>query len=299
VSLRVLGRAMAVTAAVVAAGAALSSAGSRADAPHISRRLHVKGLDLRYARAGQGDPVMLIHGYGESLVSWQTVFDLLARNHDVIAIDLPGFGLSSKPSAGYQTDSLAMIVIGALDELGLSRVSLAGHSLGGAVAAAVAALAPGRVRSLVLVDAAVLVGPWMVPDTAARGTPVEVVRAAIARYQLLRSRFTSPHAPRWLEERPADLDYLPAEDSAAAAALEAVLREFDFAWLTRERAALVHSPTLVLWGQFDAVVPVGEGRLLAELLNAELRIIPRAWHRPHVERPTLTAAEIADFLGSH
>lgn len=290
-----------VGAVLLALGAgliALSSSHRRADPPHRARMVRSGQLELRTVRAGSGPSLILIHGYGESLVAWQALFDRLTPHFDVVAIDLPGMGLSSKPATGYQTDSLAARVLGAMDALGIRDASIVGHSLGGAVAAAIAATEPARVRALVLIDAALVVNPPLLPDTSGASTSARLMRAAIARYELLRSRFTPPHAPLWLAEEKSALAYAPAGDSAAATALAAVLREFDFEWLTPARAGRITAPSMVIWGRLDPVVPSADGARIASALGAPFHLLARSWHRPHVERPAETAELIIRFLNS-
>jgi pimeloyl-ACP methyl ester carboxylesterase len=256
-------------------------------------------LALRVVRSGRGEAIVLVHGFGESLVTWRSVFTRLADSADVVALDLPGHGLSSKPASGYATDSLAADLIEALDALGIERAVLVGHSLGGAIAAATALRAPERVAGLVLIDPAISVARSMLPDSLAQPTgPGDAVRHAIAEYEAQRSRFTSVHDPGWLRESDTALAYLPALDPAYRPALAATLREFDFRYLTPERAARLRMPVLLIWGQFDPLLPVENGRRLAALLpRARLVVVPRCWHRPQVERPDTVARLIARFLG--
>ncbi len=255
-------------------------------------------LRIRYARGGSGPVVVLVHGFGESLVAWRGVFDRLAAGADVIALDLPGFGLSSKPATGYSTDSMAAAVIHVLDALHVARASIVGHSLGGAVAAAVTARDPARIERLVLLDAALVGAPLGLPDTTGASGATRVSRAAITAYEAMRTRFTAPHDPQWLAESDADAAYLPASDTAYRTALGAVLGEFDFAWLTSERTRQLRLPIAVIWGEYDPVFPVSHGRALAASLGgARFEVIPRTWHRPHEERPDAVANAIAAFLG--
>ena len=264
-------------------------------AAHTAGRLSVDGLALRSVRGGHGHPVVLLHGYGESLIAWRGVFDLLSRDADVLAFDLPGFGLSSKPAHGYSTEGMARWVIGVLDTASLDRVVLVGHSMGGAIAAAVALLAPQRVRALVLIDPAGVAPPRGLGPT--RDTAQSVVRASVAEYEAQRSRFASPHDPAWLMEDAAAARYLPAADSSYRTALSSVLQEFDFAYLTGMRMQSLRVPTLVIWGEYDPVLPLSDGRLLAASIpSATLKVIERSWHRPHEERPAETAAVITAFL---
>ncbi len=279
-----------------------SSAGQdeRRPAPHRATYLEVGALRLRAVRAGSGPAVLLLHGFGESLISWRGLFDSVARAADVIALDLPGFGLSSKPPTGYATDSLALAVLMALDALGIERAVLVGHSLGGAVAAAAALLRPNRVAGLVLVDPAVVLTPWIVPTQGRQDAAVEGLRAAIAEYEALRPRFTPPHDRDWLEEDDSAAAYAPSDDPAYRIALQSVLREFDFSFLGGPRADSVRAPTLIVWGEFDQLIPVTVGeRLAAAIPRARFEVVGRAWHRPHVERPNAVAGLIVRFLDTH
>lgn len=279
----------------VAAVLVVSNAGEREPRP-IHRAFWVESgaHRLRAVRAGTGPPVVLLHGYGESLIAWRSLFDRLSRSADVVALDLPGFGLSSKPPSGYATDSLAATVLRALDVLGIGQAVLVGHSLGGAVAAAAAIRSPDRVRALVLVNPAVVTSPRL--DEA-----VQRLKAAIAEYESLRPRFNSPHDLDWLlEPDSASALYTTAGDSAYHVSLQAVLREFDFAYLSARRVAELHAPTLLIWGEFDQLIPLPLGEALArELQSARLEVVRRSWHRPHVERPDEVAALIVQFLYTH
>lgn len=268
--------------------------------PLLAARYVTAGaVRIRYVRDGRGQTVVLIHGYGESLVAWRSVFGPLAQHADVIALDLPGFGLSSKPPTGYATDSIAAAVDRALAELGVRRAVIVGHSLGGAVAAALVVRDSAIASRLVLIDGAVVGAPVPVPESRQRERSVEAVRSAIAFYEATRPVLTPPHDPDWFAETPEDAAYLPSHDPSYKPALAAVLREFDFDWLTPDRARRLRLPTLVVWGEFDALFPLPLGKqLVATLPDARLVIIPRAWHRPHEERPDEVASVLLEFIGS-
>jgi pimeloyl-ACP methyl ester carboxylesterase len=263
---------------------------------HHAAYVDLPGIRLRYVRAGRGPTMVLLHGYGESLIAWRGVFDELARHHDVIALDLPGFGLSSKPAGGYTTDSLAAVVLAGMRALGVGRATLLGHSMGGAIATAATLADLDRIDALVLLDAAVVGAPAAIPDTHLAGTAAGATRTAVIAYEATRTRFNAPHDPQWLAESDTALAYLPADDPAYRAALGSVLEQFDFGYLTAERARQLKTRTLVIWGEFDQVFPVSSGRRVArDLPNAQFVVIGRCWHRPHEERPAETAAAILDF----
>lgn len=291
---------LALAAALVLLVIATSTRPPKPTPTQTARYVTARGQQLRYVRDGRGPTVVLIHGYGESLIAWRGVFDLLAQDADVIALDLPGFGLSSKPARGYATDSIAATVLAALQTLGVGRAVLVGHSLGGAVSSAAALAAPDRIRALVLLDPAVVGAPLAVPEGRPGDFSVDAARRAVARYEAMRTRFTPPHDPQWLEESASALAYLPAQDSAYAASAAAVLAEFDFGYLTPERVLRLQQPTLVVWGEYDPVLPLSAGRALAASLpHAEFRVVERSWHRPHEERPAETAQIVRQFLLEH
>jgi pimeloyl-ACP methyl ester carboxylesterase len=151
---------------------------------------------------------------------------------------------------------------------------------------------PSRVLGLALVDPA-LITPWALAETSDSSRTGASVRRVIAEYELLRGRFSSVHDGNWMAEDGEAAAYQPSSDPAYAIALTAVLREFDFAFLTPERASRLTMPVKLIWGALDPVIPVQTGYALAgRLPDAALVVLPRTWHRPQTERP----AEVAHIL---
>ncbi|HEX3415785.1 MAG TPA: acetoin dehydrogenase dihydrolipoyllysine-residue acetyltransferase subunit, partial [Stellaceae bacterium] len=124
------------------------------------RELEVAGLRLRYLALGEGDsvPVLLLHGFGADLNTWMFTQPALAEGRQVIALDLPGHGGSSKQLDRADAESLASIVEDALNALGIQRLHLVGHSMGGAIAVSLALRQPERAATLTLISSASL-GP--------------------------------------------------------------------------------------------------------------------------------------------
>lgn len=256
----------------------------------------VSGLRVRYVRTGRGPAMILLHGLGSSIYTWADVIPALAQDHDVVAADLPGFGGSDIP------DELApsvypATVLGLMDRLGISRATLVGNSLGGAVAVVLAARHPERVRRLVLVDSA---GYNLEPSkrplilrlagSAAAGAALDALPArrwVVAR--ALRQVFydSARVTPEKLEE------YLaPLARPGATEAVRSLLNDrsgFGLPALASE----VRVPTLIVWGRNDRWVPVADAdRFAAAIPGSRKVVLEECGHLPQEERP----AEIVHLL---
>ena len=135
-----------------------------------SKFAEANGVRLHYLVTGQGDPVLLLHGFGQSSQMWRPLMRELAQDHTVIAADLRGAGQSDAPPDGYTKSEMARDVHELMTGLGYTKVSLVGHEIGAMVAYAYAAQFRSEVRSIVLLDAFLPgVGEWtrvwMNPDT--------------------------------------------------------------------------------------------------------------------------------------
>jgi pimeloyl-ACP methyl ester carboxylesterase len=126
-----------------------------------SRYAEVNGIQLHYLTAGQGDPVLLLHGYAQTSHMWRPLIPELAKTHTVIAPDLRGFGASAKPDNGYDKKSMAQDIHTLATSLGHRKVGVTGHDIGLMVAYAYAAQYPAEVNRIALMDAFLPgVGDW-------------------------------------------------------------------------------------------------------------------------------------------
>lgn len=114
----------------------------------------VNGTRLHYVTAGEGPPVMLLHGWPQTWYEWRHVIGLLASDHRVVAPDLRGFGYSAKPAAGYDAATMAADLAALSDHLGLREVTVIGHDWGAVFGYVYAARTPGQVRALGIVEMA-------------------------------------------------------------------------------------------------------------------------------------------------
>ena len=154
--------AAAVGTAGTASAAVPSGRGSVSGAPQLpagfnstfhSRFVNANGIRLHAVVGGRGRPLLLIHGWPETWYAWRLIMPALARDFQVVAVDLRGMGLSDKPRDGYDTATLAADLAGLMTELGHQRFSVAGHDIGMPTAYALAADHPDRVDRLAVAEA--------------------------------------------------------------------------------------------------------------------------------------------------
>lgn len=254
------------------------------------------GGRLRYATAGDGAPVVFIHGFGLDSGMWDPQWQAFARRHRVIRYDLRGYGSSSLPDGPYShvDDLLALI-----DSLGAQPAHLVGLSLGGRVALRVAAQAPGAVRSLILADPAMdghaWSGDWL--RRWRRMTDAGKGRDVAAAKKLWREHILFEPANR---------------DTQVADALRVMIDRYSGWHFSHEDPGTaplqpvgqilpsISIPTLVLVGELD--LPDFQSiarRLRQELPAAELRTLAGAGHMSNMEAPRVFNELVLHYLERH
>jgi pimeloyl-ACP methyl ester carboxylesterase len=239
-----------------------------AGTPYTASYVQVHGTNLRYLDAGDGAPVLLLHGLGSSMYSWRaTIPALVSSGFRVLALDHRGFGSSEKPATGYSNAEYANVTLEFLDSVGVDAAILIGHSMGGQIAAEVALARPDRVRGLALIAPA---GSGFAAPLALRvvrwpviGPIAAALRNRWSTAVVLRSTFADPERVR---EGDIDQYYAPVAEEDYGRSLRGVLREYRFDALL-ERADSIRSPTLIIWGDRDRWIPAAAGRKLAARLS--------------------------------
>ncbi|HZS35190.1 MAG TPA: alpha/beta fold hydrolase [Polyangia bacterium] len=254
-------------------------------------------------RAGRGEPLVLIHGFFVSHWYFRHVLPRLAEKHDVIALDLPGFGESDRPAPdkfNYDLPSFAGVVAEVMDALSLPRADVLGHSMGGGVALTLAARDPDRVSRLALCCATVY--PIAIP---AEGKlllqPVvgpflwrHAFRKADIKRVMIRDQVRDP---RFADDEFVDYYWArlnrPGGREATYASMQAIAALAD----SNADPGRVTAPTLVLWADEDRIVPLAHGkRLQRAIAGAELRVVPASGHMPFLERPDEFLRQLEPFL---
>ena len=270
--------------------------------------VEIDGLTIRYLAAGEGPPLVLLHGAGDNSLDWRWVMPALAATHRVYAPDLPGSPDSARPAADYSPAFFERFVASFLDALGIGRATFVGNSLGGLIALRVALSEPARVGVLVLVDSAGLgseVNPAFtavnVPGLAKAAMPFW--RTQVGAYQRAwgRTALLFAHPPRsvpreWLAEQ-RRLAQSPGYLEAHLSVLRALVRPLGQREVLVNRLPSLQVPTLVVWGARDRVFPESQAKdAAARLREGSLAVIPDCGHMPHVECPDRFLATLDGFL---
>ncbi|HKO20028.1 MAG TPA: alpha/beta fold hydrolase [Acidobacteriaceae bacterium] len=245
----------------------------------------VEGARVHYVRAGSGRPLLLIHGIVGSAMIWRRNIPALTAHATVYALDLVGMGKSERvPGLAPGLEETAGRVLATMDALGVAQADVGAASHGGAVAMTMAALAPGRVRSLILFAPAnpySTAADWLVRAYSSR---LGAVVAAIA-----------PRLPRWVHQIAlgrmfGDRARIPEgclDPYREALRVPGTMRHVRgivrtwFADMEKLRIMLpqvAKTPTLLLWGDKDRAVSLESGRRLERELGAELVVFPGGGH---------------------
>lgn len=240
----------------------------------VRQTIQVNGLPVFYEVAGSGEPLVLVHGFSESTRLWYRNLPALAEHYRVYLVDLPGFGLMRRFGQHFDLLEAGEWLHAWMQAVGLGEVALVGHSMGGYVSMALAAVHPEQIQRLVLVDSIGI--PFGLP--VARLVPL--VLKAIAR--------TTPLS-LWLRMCH---DCLRMEMTT----LRRVARQIAVLDASAIVAA-VSVPTLLIWGENDDLVPFVLGRQLHErLTGARLFVMHDTNHFCMYERPREFNNALCAFL---
>jgi non-heme chloroperoxidase len=250
------------------------------------------GPRLHYAERGDSDgqAILFLHGWPDSWFSFSRLLPLLPGRYRTLAPDQRGFGDSDRPDAGYGIDDLASDAAAFLDTLGIERATVVGHSMGTFVARRVAEAHPARVARLVLIGSAFSPVNDVTRDVrASLATLEDPVSMEFAR-QFQASTVYAPVPPDFFEGLVAESVKLPAR--LWRAVFDGILA-FDDAG----RLGGIAAPTLILWGERDALFPREDQHRLAALIpRARLKIYADTGHCPNWERPEQVVADLDVFM---
>jgi pimeloyl-ACP methyl ester carboxylesterase len=269
------------------------------------RTVEVDGIPVNYVDVGSGErePVVLVHGLGGQWQNWLENIPRVAQKRRVLALDLPGFGLTPMPNEEITISRYGRFIDSFAERLELGEVALVGNSMGGYITAEVAIQFPTRVSRLVLVSAAGVssADTLQTPILSAGRVATAVTAYGAARHRELAARPLTRHMtlalvarhPRLLR---ADLAYEGFFKGAGKPGFIDALRA-SLAYDFRDRLPDVAVPTLIVWGEKDAIIPARDANEFERLIPDSRKVVMRdTGHIPMAERPRAFNDVLLDFL---
>jgi pimeloyl-ACP methyl ester carboxylesterase len=267
----------------------------------------VNTIEIGPERASSGTPLVFIHGLSGCWANWLEQLPMLACEHRVVTLDLPGFGYSPMPRQPITMSGYAQLLDRLLGELQIDAATVVGNSMGGFISAELAISFPQRVERLVLISAAGISTTGHRGSTrvlpmlrraetvlAATGAWVASKSDAVARHPRLREATLNVviRHPRRLPAALAAEQLRGAGKPGFMQALQAVL-DYDI----RERLPEIACPTLIVWGDSDRLITVSDADVFAELIpNSRKVIYADTGHMSMLERPAAFNALLEQFI---
>ena len=237
-------------------------------------------------------PLVLVHGFMGGSKQWELLRNGLSKQHEIIAVDLPGFGKNANMDAPDTINGFAQYVLDYLTGEGIEKFHLLGHSMGGMIVQEMTAIAPERVTKLVLFGTAAagdLPGRFETFETSKKRVQEDGVLVSARRI-----------SATWFLEYEAAAEFENCAALAERSSLQAMLSSLDAmkAWSRVENLPKISCPVLIIWGEADRTYrwPKIE-ELWTTIPNASLAVLPNCSHAAHMEKPELFNQVTDDFLG--
>lgn len=259
------------------------------------RDVEVYGFNIHYAEAGQGPPIVVLHGLWGGRNEWDRNIATLAADFRIIVVDLIGFHGSDKPEVAIHNALLAQFLAGFFKVMDIPKATLMGHAMGANTATYMAVHYPDLVERLVLVDGAGYRNPnrdlskapaerqllfYRVATGSTLKSTEDFLKRRVFDKTLVTKAWTQEAFSMWLK---------------SARAIQSMLREGGD--VTEEEMKTIKVPTLIIWGQEDAVFPIRNvDRLMQDITGAEKVIFPEVGHLPQLEKYEIFNDTVRAFL---
>jgi pimeloyl-ACP methyl ester carboxylesterase len=290
---------LALIAAALAANTFIVDSRTRSAMSRSSGRIvETPVVAANVADSGTGPTIVMIHGFGAAIDWWDEIAPALARDHRVIRIDLIGHGGTAAPASGYSIPRQAELVAAVLDRLGVDRVTVIGHSMGGEVATALAERNPARIAAMILIDSPPTAGTTFTIMTDAAMMPV--LGELLSHFETddtIRRGLAQGFAPGFPVPQKFVADLKRLTYTAFRSAHDESIA-YRTAKPTNERLAALMPvpPLLALTGTEDAIVPPEHEKYFAQVPGAKIARIEGSGHSPMVEKSRETLELIRNFL---
>ncbi len=248
----------------------------------------VKGLNINYTCCGEGDLVLLLHGWGSNITLFQNMIEILERKYKVIAMDMPGFGESEEPKEPWCVDDYVDFVLEFLKDYDFEKLTVLGHSFGGRVIIKMCSRElPFEIEKVILVDSAG-VKP---KKTAKQKAKQNIYKATKSIYSSAVVQKLFPEALENLRQKNGSADYNAASPIMRQTLVKVVNEDLT------ELMPNVTAPTLLVWGTLDDATPLSDAKIMESLMpQAGLVTFEGAGHYSFLERSVQFGRVLASFM---
>jgi pimeloyl-ACP methyl ester carboxylesterase len=255
------------------------------------KSIKINGLDVRYYSAGQGEPVMVIHGGAGDASTWWNNIAELSLNYTVYAPDLPGFGGSQPLKGNYYVHELSEFIDKFAGSVGLDSFNLVGHSLGGGIALDYTLKKPNKVKKLVLISSLCL-GREIGFGLRLLSIPTLIHSLCVIAKGVIK-------AIKWVFKQLKQVEFISPLTPAIMHIGENITSAFGRQSLVLEsRLGEVNVPTLVVWGARDPVVPVRQAYAAARVIpDCQVKVFKNRGHNVHRDELKQFSGILKRFLG--
>ncbi|OGO41518.1 MAG: hypothetical protein A2137_01250 [Chloroflexi bacterium RBG_16_58_8] len=255
-----------------------------------SKLIQVDGLDVRYYAAGQGEPLVVIHGGGGDARTWWKNIAELAEKYTVYAPDLPGFGGSQPLGGNYYIPELTQFIDKFAASLGLKKFNLVGHSLGGGIALDYTLKSPDKVKKLVLVSSLCL-GREIAFWVRLFSLPALIVSIGAVTMAVLKS-------VKWVVAQLNPAEFIMPLSPASMAVGGNITTFRQQSLVLESRLAEVAVPTLLVWGAKDPIVPVRQAYAAAKVIpRCQVKVFEKRGHNVHRDELKQFSSILTGFFG--
>jgi 2-hydroxy-6-oxonona-2,4-dienedioate hydrolase len=248
---------------------------------------------IRYIQAGDSDSnIILIHGLGGFAERWSEVIPLLSKKHRIIALDLPGYGYSDKPSIDYTPEFFSKFIFEFLDILGINRTSMIGSSLGGQIVAECA------ITQNKLIQKIVLVSPAGIMKSSTPTLDAYSMAALYPSYDTVKTAYEMMGSSNKKVSDVTIEEFIKrmTQPNAKMAFMSTILALKNTPPITN-RLSKITIPTLLIWGKHDTMIPTKYANdFVSSIKNCRLEIMENCGHTPHIEEPFNFSQKVLNFL---
>lgn len=252
--------------------------------------INIDDINVNYVVKGEGDNILLLHGWGSNIKLFDNMINHLSNSHKVYALDMPGFGESEEPKEAWDVDKYVDFVINFIESMNISTLSILGHSFGGRVIIKMVNREnlTFNVDKLILVDSAGI-KPIMQNKKTFKGTMYKFLKSVVS-IKFMKKIF--PNALNSLKCKFGSEDYRNATPIMRDTLVKVVNEDL------KELLPNIKQSTLLIWGDKDEATPISDAHTMNELIqDSGIVTVENAGHYSFLENPILVNSVLDSFLG--